>query len=100
MKRNTAILPSNVCLSDLPLIQKNKMPFVKRFYLFIFIERGKEGEREEEKHQCVVVSCAPPTGNLACNPDKCPDWESNQQSFHLQAGTLSSDPHFFNTQTI
>ena len=25
----------------------------------------KEREREGEKHQCVVVSCVPPTGGLA-----------------------------------
>ena len=31
--------------------------FWKRFYLFIFRERVKEGEREGEKYQCVVVSC-------------------------------------------
>ena len=30
--------------------------FFKRFYLFIFRERRKEGEREGEKHQCVVAS--------------------------------------------
>ena len=34
------------------------------FYLFIFRVRGREGEREEEKHQCVVASHAPPTGGL------------------------------------
>ena len=37
------------------------------FYLFIFRERGREGEREGEKHQCVVVSHAPHTGDLAHN---------------------------------
>ena len=42
--------------------------FFLRFYLFIFRERGREGEREGEKHQCVVASRAPPTGHLACNP--------------------------------
>ena len=52
--------------------------FVKRFYLFIFREREREGEREGEKHQCVVASHEPPTGDLACNPGKYPDWESNQ----------------------
>ena len=36
--------------------------------LFIFREEGREGEREEEKHQCVVASHAPPTGDLAHNP--------------------------------
>ena len=25
--------------------------------LFIFRERGREGDREGEKHQCVVASC-------------------------------------------
>ena len=34
----------------------------KRFYLFIFRERGREGEREGEKHQCVVVSTCPRMG--------------------------------------
>ena len=41
-------------------------------------ERGREGEREAEKHQCVVVSHMPPTGDLALNPGMCPDWELNQ----------------------
>ena len=30
--------------------------FLLRFYLFIFRQRGREGEREGEKHQCVVAS--------------------------------------------
>ena len=54
-------------------------------YLFIFFclyyffrQRGKEGEREGEKHQCVVASYVPPTVVLARNPGMCPDWESNQ----------------------
>ena len=51
--------------------------FFLRFYLFIFIQRGKEGEREGEKHQCAVASHVAPTGDLACNPGMCPDWESN-----------------------
>ena len=41
--------------------------FFSRFYLF-FRERGREGEREGEKHQCMVAFQAPPTGDLACNP--------------------------------
>ena len=36
--------------------------FLKRFYLLIFRERGREKEREGEKHQCVVASCAPLQG--------------------------------------
>ena len=61
--------------------------------LFNFRERGKEGEREGEKQQCVVTSHTPPTGNLACNPGMCADWESNQWPFGLQAGTQSTEPH-------
>ena len=42
--------------------------FFFRFYLFIFRERGSEGEREGQKHQCVVASRTTPTGDLAHNP--------------------------------
>ena len=55
-----------------------------KYYLCIFREIGREGEREEEKHQCVVASHAPPTGDLACNPGMCPNWESNQRPFGSQ----------------
>ena len=46
--------------------------YILRFYLFIFKERRKEGEREGEKHQCVVASYTPPIGDLTCNPGMCP----------------------------
>ena len=52
-----------------------------RFYLFTFGEREREGEREGEKHQCVVASHVPLTGDLAGNPGMCPDQEANQQLF-------------------
>ena len=54
---------------------------------------GKGGEREGEKHQCVVASHTPSVGNLACNAGTCPDWESNQWSFSSQASTQSTEPH-------
>ena len=40
-----------------------------------------------------VVSCTPPTGDLAHNPGICPDWEWNQRPFGSQAGTQSTEPH-------
>ena len=46
--------------------------FFKRFYWFIFRERGREGEREGEKHQCVVASYVPPTGDLGPQPRHVP----------------------------
>ena len=64
-----------------------------RFYLFIFRERGKEGERNGEKHQCVVASHTSSTGDLACNPGMCPDWGLNQQPFTSQSGAQSTEPH-------
>ena len=51
------------------------------------------GEREGEKHQCVVASHAPPTGDSASNPGMCSDWASNQRPFGLQAGAQSTEPH-------
>ena len=59
----------------------------------MFRERGREGEREGEKHQCVVASHVPPSGDLASNSGMCPDWESNQRPFGLQAGIQSTEPH-------
>ena len=55
-----------------------KIDFLKDFiYLFIFRERGREGERGGEKHQCVVGSSTPPARDMAHNLGMCPDWESN-----------------------
>ena len=55
--------------------------FFKRDFIHLFLERGREGEREEKKHQCVVgLSGAPllgacpaaqacaPTGNQTSHP--------------------------------
>ena len=41
----------------------------------------------------MVASHALPTGDLACNPGLCPDWESNPQPFGSQAGAQSTEPH-------
>ena len=65
--------------------------FFLRFYSFS--ERGREGKREGEKHQCVVASCTPTTGDLACNPGMCPYWESNQLPFSSQTSAQSTEPH-------
>ena len=63
-------------------------------YLFIFFrERVREGEREGEKYQCVVVSHTSPTGDLACSPCMCPDWEQNWRPIASQSDTQSTEPH-------
>ena len=50
------------------------MNITRIIYLFISRNRGREGERQggREKHQCVVASQAPPTGDLDHNPGMCP----------------------------
>ena len=63
------------------------------FKKILFIFREGKGGREREKHQCVVASRAPPSGDLACTPGVCPDWESNWQPFGLQAGTQATEPY-------
>ena len=67
--------------------------FLKDFIYFIFRQSGREGEREEEKHQCVVAFHTSPTRGLARYPGMCPDSESNQQPFGLQACAQSSEPY-------
>ena len=66
--------------------------FLKDF-IYAFLERGEEREKEGEKYQCVVASRVPPTGVLAHNSGMCPDWELNQRPFGFQAGTQSTEPH-------
>ena len=76
------------------IIHSNCGVFFKEcIYLFIFRDRGREGEREGEKHQYVVASHVPPTGDLAHNPGMRPDQESNLQPFSLQAHTQSTEQH-------
>ena len=46
--------------------EKASIFFLKDIFKIVF--RAREGEEEGEKHQCVVASCAPATGDLAYNP--------------------------------
>ena len=55
--------------------------FFFKDFIYLFLERGREGERAGEKHQCAIASHKPLTGDLAQNPGMCPDWESNQRPF-------------------
>ena len=48
--------------------------------LFLFRERGREGEREGERNQCVVASCAPPLGT----------WPATQEC--ALTGSRTGDP--------
>ena len=67
--------------------------FFKKDFIYLFLEMGREGESEGEKHQCVVASQAPSTGDQAHNPGLCPDWESKWHPFGSQAVAQSTEPH-------
>ena len=70
--------------------------FLKKI-LFIFRE-GKRGWKREsnidacETHQ-LVASPTPATGNLAHNPDLCPDQELNQWPFSLRDDAQPIEPY-------
>ena len=67
------LLQDRIFTNDIKIVENfnvkkvNRLIFLKIF-LFILRERGREGEKEGEKHQCVVASHAPPTGDLAWQP--------------------------------
>ena len=67
-----------------PLLSIIKWFFFKIVFILL-LERGKGREKERERNSNVqeihqlFVSHTPPTGDLACNPGMCPDWESNQR---------------------
>ena len=66
--------------------------FLKRFYLYSFREKGKEGEREGEKHRWgreTSIGCF----NPACYSAICPDQELNRQPFGLQDNAQPTEPH-------
>ena len=65
--------------------------FFFKDFIYLFLEEGREKERERNIN--VWLSLMPPTGDLACNPSMCPDWESNQRPFVSQAGASSTELH-------
>ena len=55
----------------------NYTEYALKKFIYFYRQRGREGEREGKKHQCMITSWVPPTGDLACNSGMCPDWEWN-----------------------
>ena len=55
-------------------------------------KRGREGEREAEKHLSVTPHILP-NGDLARNPGMCPEGGSNQRPFGSQDNVQSTEVH-------
>ena len=66
--------------------------FSKRFSLFIFRKRGREGEIEGENHLSCFLHA--PDQEPDPQPRRCPDQESNQCSFILQYDAQPTEPHW------
>ena len=66
--------------------------FLSFIYLF-FRERGREGEREGEKHQCVVAAHMAPAGDLSHNPGMCPDLGIKLVTLWFAAHAQSTEAH-------
>ena len=64
--------------------------FLKDF-IYLFLERG-EGRNRRRETSMLPLALAP-TGDPACNPGMCPDWESSWRLFGSQVGTQPTDPH-------
>ena len=57
----------------LPMKYSFFLSFFKKDFIYLSLEREREGEREGDKHQCVVAShMLPATGDLTCNLGMCP----------------------------
>ena len=70
------------------------MFFIFILFIYLFLDRGEGREKDRERNINVWLPFThPPTGDLACNPGMCPDWELNQRPFGLQASTQSTEAH-------
>ena len=64
--RSTVVVPQCLCSSHpYSLFKSPKAIHINSFlkdFTYLFLERGREGEREGLKHQCVVAFYTPPMG--------------------------------------
>ena len=72
------------------LSEKDFIKYFTHSFFFkdsVYLLLEGRGGRKREKHQCVVASCAPPTGDPAEDPDMYPDQKWNQQTLASQVRT-------------
>ena len=64
----------------------------KKYFIYLFLEKGREKERERKINVCLPLTY-PLLGTWPATQACVLDWESNQQPFGLQASTQSTEPH-------
>ena len=101
LKETTLIPPQDESiithLSSFHYVLHSCLSFLESFTFFffkiLFLERGEGREKGRETAMCGCLSHASLTGDLAHSPGMCPDWESNQGPFGLQASAQSTELH-------
>ena len=62
--------------------------------MYLFLERGEGKEKERERNINVWLPLMhPKLGTWPATQGMCPDWESIQGPFSLQANTQPTEPH-------
>ena len=54
----------STCLAATKVKLHTLLIFLKKYFIYLFLERGSKGERGGENRQYVVASRAPPTGDM------------------------------------
>ena len=72
---------------DFPILN---ILFYFKDFIYLLLEKGRE--KEKERNITVWLPIMHPQRG-ARTPGMCPDWESKQQPFGLQAGAQSTEPH-------
>ena len=74
--------------------KKKKITHFLKAFMYLFLERRREGEERERNLNVWLPLVHPLLGTWSITKAYiCPDWESNQQPFGSQSGTQSTEPH-------
>ena len=64
-----------------------------KIFIYLFLEKGREGEREGERHQCVVAFRTSRTGDLVRDPGICSRLGIEPATLWFSARTQSTELH-------
>ena len=78
---------------DLRYFFSYNFTFLKKDFIYLFLDRGEGREKEKEGNINVWLLLTRPLPGTWPATQACPDWELNPRPFVLQAGTQSTEPH-------